>query len=90
MRLGKSRQEMSKKAKFNKTLRFLKRKNFELIRNIMHQMKSLRDYFRPPQRAIETPHWTGYVIRLQKERRIQAKSKKLHKNYLHEYDVPAN
>ena len=30
---------------------FLKRINFELIRNIMHQMKSLRDSFIPPERA---------------------------------------
>ena len=49
-----SRQEMSKRAKFNKPLLFLKRINFELIRNIMHQMISLSDSFIPPQRAIET------------------------------------
>ena len=78
---------------------FLKRINFELIRNIMHQVKSLRDSFIPPQRTIETFQYPRYVIRLQKERRIQAKRKNLHekictkifaRKYLHENDVPAN
>ena len=68
----------------------MKRKNFEQIRNIMHQTKSLRDSFIPPQRAIETLHYTGYVIRLQKERRIQAKRKKNARKNLHENYVPAN
>ena len=44
----------------------------------MHQMKSLRDYFTPQQRVSETFHYPGYVIRLQKERQIQAKKKNLH------------
>ena len=54
----------------------MKRKNFELIRNIMHQMESLRDFFIPPQGAINTLHYPGYVIRLKKERPIEAKRKK--------------
>ena len=41
----------------------------------MHQMKSLRDTFIPPQRAVDTFHYLGYVIRLQKKRRIQTKGK---------------
>ena len=54
----------------------MKRINFELIRNIMHQMKSLRNSSIPPPRAIETYHYPGYVIRLQKERRTNTGKKK--------------
>ena len=39
----------------------------------MYQIKSLRDFFIPPNRAIETSRYPGYVIRLQKGRQIQAK-----------------
>ena len=78
MRLGNKSTRTEQKGKFKKTLLFLKRIVFELIRNIMHQMKSLRDSFIPPQRAIHTLHYPGYVKRLQKERRIQAKRKNLH------------
>ena len=92
-----SRQEMSKRAKFNKILLFLKRKNFELIRNIMHQMKSMRDSFIPPQRAIET-----FICPLYKICHTTAKSttntgkkkknctKKFVRKNLHENLVPAN
>ena len=38
----------------------------------------MRDSFIPPQRAIDTFHYPGFVIRLQKERRTQAKRKNLH------------
>ena len=40
--------ELIKGAKFKKTLLILKGTNFKLIRNIMHQMKSLRGSFIPP------------------------------------------
>ena len=43
----------------------------------MKQMKSLRNYFMLPWRAIESFHFTGYVILSQKERQIQAKRKKI-------------
>ena len=81
---------MSKKVKSKENIAFLKLKKFELIRNIMHQMKSLRDSFISPQRAIETLHCPGYVIRLQKERRMQAKRKKLHEKNFHDNGVPAH
>ena len=48
--LATSRQEISKREQFIKTLLFfLKKKRiiFELIRNITHQMKSLRESFIP-------------------------------------------
>ena len=44
----------------------------------MHQMNSLRDSFISPQREIEAFHYRGYLIRLQKERRIEAKMKNWH------------
>ena len=70
---------MSKRAKFKKILLFFKTINFELRRNIMLQMKSLRDSSIPPERAIETFHYPGYVIQLKKrEGQIQAKRKNLH------------
>ena len=40
-------------------------------------MRSLKNFFILPQRAIETFHYQGYVIQLQKERPIQAKRKKI-------------
>ena len=43
----------------------------------MHHMNSMRDSFITPQRVIENFHYPGYVIRLQKERRLQAKRKKI-------------
>ena len=49
-----------------------------LIRNIRHQMKSWRENFIPKKRATEAFHYPGYVIRLQKERQIQAKTKNVH------------
>ena len=53
-------------------------------------MKSLIDSFIPPPRTNETFHYPGYVIRLQKERRIQAKRKTIARKNLHENDVPDN
>ena len=38
-------------------------------------MKSLRESFIPQNRATEAVHYPGYVIRLQKERQIHARSK---------------
>ena len=73
-----SRQEMSKRAKFIKTLLFFKRINFELSRNIMHQMKSLSESFIPPLTATETLYYPGYVRQQQKKRQIQAKRENLH------------
>ena len=58
-----------KRQKFKKTLLFLKKRSkFELIRNITHQFKSLRESFIPQQRAPEAFHYPAFVIRLQKER----------------------
>ena len=68
MRLGnKSARNKQKRQKFIKILLFFKRIEFELIRNITHQMKSLRESFIPQYRATEAFHHPGYVIRLQKE-----------------------
>ena len=85
MRLGnKSARNEQKQQKFIKTLLLLKKRNkFELIRNSTHQMKSLRESFIPQKRVTEAFNCPGYVIRIQKERQIQAKTKKLHEN-----DVP--
>ena len=44
--------------------------NFKLIRNIMYQMKSLKDFLIPPNRAIEKFHFSEYAIRLQTQRQI--------------------
>ena len=41
-------------------------------------MKSLRESFIPQWRATEAFYYPGYVIRLQKEQQIQAKTKNLH------------
>ena len=70
--------DLAKGAKFIKTFFLEKRIKFELIRNVTHQMKSLRESFIPQKRATEAFHYPGYVIRLQKERQIQAKTKNLH------------
>ena len=43
-------------------------------------MQSWREKFIPQERATEAFHYPGYVKRLQKERQIQAKTKKLHEN----------
>ena len=59
-----------------KTLLFLKRINFKLIRYIMHQMKSLKDSFITPSRALEIFHYPGYVIRLQKRMTNTGKKEK--------------
>ena len=48
-----------------------------MVRNTMFQMKLLRDSFVTPERAIENFHYPGYVIRLQKERQLQTKRKKI-------------
>ena len=55
MTLGnKSARNVQKRQKFIKTLLFLiKRTKFELIRNITHQMKSLRESFIPQNGATE-------------------------------------
>ena len=45
-----------------------KRIEFELIKNITHQMKSLGESFTPQQGVTEAFHYTGYVTRLQKKR----------------------
>ena len=45
--------------------------------NVMLQMKSMRDSFRPPLWAIESFLYPGYVIRQRKERQTQAKRKPL-------------
>ena len=63
--------------------------NFKLLRNIMHQTKSLRDSFIPPQGAIETFHYPGYVILCIKNDEYRQKGKSCTKN-LHENDVSAN
>ena len=58
---------------------FLKKRiKFEPIRNITHQMNSLRESFIPQKRATEAFHYPGYVTRLQKEQQIQANAKNLH------------
>ena len=71
--------EMSKRGKvfLKKWLFFFKKKRikFELIRNITHQIKSLRESFILQKIATEAFHYPGYVIRLQKERQLQAKTK---------------
>ena len=59
---------------------FQKRIKFELIRNITHQMKSLRESFTPQERTTEAFYYPGYVIRLQQKRQIEAKTKNLHEN----------
>ena len=53
----------------------------ELIPNITHQMTSMRESFIPQKRATEAFQCPGYVIRLQKKRHLQAKTKNLNKNY---------
>ena len=42
-----------------------------MIRNITHQIKSLKESFIPQWRATEAFYYPGYVIRLQKEQQIQ-------------------
>ena len=82
MRLGnKSTRNKQKGQSLLKHCFFKKRIKFELIRNITHPMKSLRESFIPQKRATEAFHYPGYVIRLQKKRQVQAKTKSLHKNY---------
>ena len=44
-------------------------------------MKSLRESFIPQERATEAFHYPGYVIQLQKERQIHAKTKNLHEKF---------
>ena len=44
-------------------------------------MKSLRESFTHQLKATEAFHYPGYVIRLQKERQIQTKTKICSKNY---------
>ena len=58
---------------------------FELIRNITHQIKSMRESLIPQQRATETLHYPVYVIGLQKGRQIQAK---FAQKIMHENDIP--
>ena len=67
-----SRLEMSKIDKSSKRIKF------ELIRNITHPMKSLIESRIPQERATEAFHYPGFVIRLQKVRQSQAKTKNLH------------
>ena len=64
--------------------------NLKLIRNIMYQMKLLKDFLIPPNRVIEKFHFSEYVIRLQIQRQIQAKRKKLALENLHENKIPVN
>ena len=70
MRLGNSGKSLLKLAFFKKRIKF------ELIRNIRHQMKSLRESFITSERANEAFHKPGYAIRLQKERQIHANNEK--------------
>ena len=51
-------------------------------------MKSLRESFKPQERATEAFHHPGNVIQLQKERQLQAKTKKIVRKIMHENDVP--
>ena len=43
-------------------------------------MKSLKEFLTPQERATEDFHYPGYVIRLQKEQQIPAKTKNFMKN----------
>ena len=56
-----------------------------MIRNITHQIKSLRESFIPQYRTTEAVHYPGYVIRLQKGLQTQAK---FAWKIVHENDVP--
>ena len=55
-----------------------------MIRNIMHQMKSLRDSFLFAERTIEIFHYPGYVIRQQKERQKKGEKEKSARKNLNE------
>ena len=68
MQIGNKPTRNEQKGNDGENIACLKRNNFELIRNVMHQLKSLRDYFIPQRREIDTSHYPGYVKRLQKER----------------------
>ena len=81
MRLGKCWLEMSKSGRsllkhcfFKKVLNM---NGLETLRNKWN----LREFFILQERRIEVFHYPGYVIRLQKERQIQAKTKNLHQNW---------
>ena len=61
-----SRLEISERGKVYKNIAFFFKKGikFVLIRNITHQMKSLRESFIPQKRTIEASNNPGYEIRL--------------------------
>ena len=81
MRLGnKSTRNEQKGQSLLKHRFFKKRVKFELIRNITHQMISLKESLTPLERATEAFNYPGYVIGLQKEQQIPAKTKNFMKN----------
>ena len=53
-------------------------------------MKSLKGFLIPSNRAIENFHYSGYVLRLQLQRQIQAKREKLALEKLQENKIPVN